>query len=307
LPASVLPLGTGPGTVASGAALAAAVASVANFASALGNYLTTATAQATLQPLLNFTPYSASNPSGYQTYSQVDTRIQGIIAAAPAALDTLGKIAAQLANDSNAAAAIVTAVSAKLDRTANLADISNPAAARTSLGLSAVAASGSFNDLTNKPADSGLTAAMFNALVARVAALEAGTPSSQPGTTAPKTFAASDLAILLANAPTTAPTGSGLLWNNGNLAAFTAGTPSGTTTLTSSALATVLAALPTTVPTGNGLPWLNGQLLAITAGTPSGTTTWTATDLAVVFAGLPTTLPSTASQPWNNGRLLALS
>ena len=51
-----------------------------------------------------------------QTAAQVDARIQLVVGAAPAALDTLGEIAAQLAADETAATALTNAVSLKADQ-----------------------------------------------------------------------------------------------------------------------------------------------------------------------------------------------
>ena len=52
------------------------------------------------------------------TYTKIesDTRIQSVVGAAPLALDTLVEIAAQLASDESAAAALVTTVSGKVDK-----------------------------------------------------------------------------------------------------------------------------------------------------------------------------------------------
>lgn len=76
-----------------------------------------------------------TNDSGYQTLTQVNSAIQAVVGAAPAALDTLAEIATQLAADESAAAALTTAVSLK-------ADISS---------LATVATSGSYADLIGKP------------------------------------------------------------------------------------------------------------------------------------------------------------
>jgi hypothetical protein len=68
-----------------------------------------------------------------QTY--VNTQISNVINGAPAALDTLQELAAALNDDSSFAATITNQLSLKAD----------------SSSLSAVATSGSYNDLTNKP------------------------------------------------------------------------------------------------------------------------------------------------------------
>jgi hypothetical protein len=62
---------------------------------------------------------SFTNDSGYQTSADVNSAIQAIVGAAPAALDTLAEIAAQLENDQDAVSALTTVVSGK----ANSSDI----------------------------------------------------------------------------------------------------------------------------------------------------------------------------------------
>ena len=64
-------------------------------------------------PSVPTTVSAFTNDSGYQTSSQVNTAIQAVVGAAPAALDTLAEIATQLASDETAAAALTNAVSLK--------------------------------------------------------------------------------------------------------------------------------------------------------------------------------------------------
>lgn len=59
---------------------------------------------------------SFTNDSGYQTSSQVDSRINEIIGSAPAALDTLEEIAEALNNDPDFASSITTLISQKADK-----------------------------------------------------------------------------------------------------------------------------------------------------------------------------------------------
>jgi hypothetical protein len=54
--------------------------------------------------------------TNYYTKAQVDTTFQNLVNAAPAALDTLGEIAAQLAADESAAAALTTAIANEVTR-----------------------------------------------------------------------------------------------------------------------------------------------------------------------------------------------
>lgn len=96
---------------------------------------------------LGFTPYSSTNPNGYisdvvnalgytpVSTTQLNNTIADVVGSAPAALNTLNELASALGNDANYASTITNALAAK---------------ANTS-SLSAVATSGSYNDLTNKP------------------------------------------------------------------------------------------------------------------------------------------------------------
>tara|TARA_B110000208_G_scaffold123197_1_gene150322 strand:+ start:1196 stop:5494 length:4299 start_codon:yes stop_codon:yes gene_type:complete len=54
-----------------------------------------------------------SNGSGYQTSTQVNNAIQGVVGAAPAALDTLNELAAAIGDDANFAGTMTTALSGK--------------------------------------------------------------------------------------------------------------------------------------------------------------------------------------------------
>ena len=59
-----------------------------------------------------------ANQATTYTKTETDTRIQAVVGVAPAALDTLAEIAAQLASDESAAAALVTTVATKVDKVA---------------------------------------------------------------------------------------------------------------------------------------------------------------------------------------------
>jgi len=83
----------------------------------------------------------ATDPHGDRAYAaaQISAAINGLINSAPSLLDTLGEIAAQLANDESVVAALTTALAARLIAANNLSDLTDPAAARTSLGLGSAA------------------------------------------------------------------------------------------------------------------------------------------------------------------------
>lgn len=84
----------------------------------------------------------------YQTASDVSAAIQAVVGAAPAALDTLQEIAAQLASDESAVSALTTTVSSKASTTYVDTQLALKA---DSSALATVATSGSYADLSNKP------------------------------------------------------------------------------------------------------------------------------------------------------------
>jgi hypothetical protein len=69
------------------------------------------------------------------TRADVDARIAAVVGTAPANLDTLQEIAAQLSTDESAVSALTTTVAGKLAKASNLSDLVDPAAARTNLGV----------------------------------------------------------------------------------------------------------------------------------------------------------------------------
>lgn len=113
--------------------------------------------------------------AGLASTSYVDTKVAGIVNSAPAALDTLNELSKALGNDANFSATVATQIGNKVDKVdgkglstndyttaeknklAGIAEGANkythpdthPASMIT--GLSKVATSGSYNDLTDKP------------------------------------------------------------------------------------------------------------------------------------------------------------
>ena len=69
------------------------------------------------------------------TKGYVDTTINSVIGAAPAALDTLQELSAALGDDANFASTVTTSLSTKMAKSANLSDLADAAAARTNLGV----------------------------------------------------------------------------------------------------------------------------------------------------------------------------
>ncbi|CAB4241490.1 Intramolecular chaperone auto-processing domain containing protein [uncultured Caudovirales phage] len=96
-----------------------------------------------------------------KTYT--DTSVAALVASAPAALDTLNELATALGNDASFATSTATALGNRLrvDVASQALSTTQKANAVTNLGLSTVASSGSYADLSNKPtiatATSGLT------------------------------------------------------------------------------------------------------------------------------------------------------
>ena len=103
------------------------------------NQAQTLISSAAIISALGFTPYNASNPSGFQTATQVNSAIQSVVGAAPAALDTLQEIATQLQNDESAASALTTLVGTKAAKDlSNLVTLSanTVASLKSQLGIS---------------------------------------------------------------------------------------------------------------------------------------------------------------------------
>lgn len=113
--------------------------------------------------------------AGLASTSYVDTKVAGIVNSAPAALDTLNELSKALGNDANFSATVATQIGNKVDKVdgkglstndyttaeknklAGIAEgannYSHPSTHPASMitGLSKVATSGSYNDLTDKP------------------------------------------------------------------------------------------------------------------------------------------------------------
>jgi hypothetical protein len=92
---------------------------------------------------------SASGDAANKSY--VDSSISALVASSPSTLDTLNELATALGNDANFSTTVTASIGTKLQKSNNLSDLTNAAAARSNLGLSAVASSGSYADLSGKP------------------------------------------------------------------------------------------------------------------------------------------------------------
>jgi hypothetical protein len=75
------------------------------------------------------------DPTNYALKTYVDSKIQAVVGAAPAALDTLQEIAAQFATDESAVNSLTTVVSGKLQKSYNLSDLTDTTAAKVNLGI----------------------------------------------------------------------------------------------------------------------------------------------------------------------------
>ena len=69
----------------------------------------------------------------------VDTEVAGLVASAPAALDTLNELAAAINDDASFSTTITTSIGTKLAKASNLSDLANAGTARTNLGLGSLA------------------------------------------------------------------------------------------------------------------------------------------------------------------------
>lgn len=74
-----------------------------------------------------------ANSADVYNKTETDDRIQAVVGAAPAALDTLAEIAAQLSDDENAVATLTNTVSTKADATALAAEVTRATAAEDTL------------------------------------------------------------------------------------------------------------------------------------------------------------------------------
>jgi Chaperone of endosialidase len=87
------------------------------------------------------------------TKTYVDNKVTALVNSSPAALDTLSELATALGNDSNFSTTTATALGNRLrvDTASQGLTSTQQSNARTNLGLSTVASSGSYSDLSNKP------------------------------------------------------------------------------------------------------------------------------------------------------------
>jgi hypothetical protein len=129
----------------------ASVATAGTYASLTGKptLFSGAYADLTGKPTIPTAVSALTNDSGYQTSAQVTSAIQAVVGAAPAALDTLAEIAAQLASDESAVAALTTVVSGKAN-TSSLATVAT-SGAYSDLSGKPTLFSGAYADLTGKP------------------------------------------------------------------------------------------------------------------------------------------------------------
>jgi len=98
----------------------------------------------TASPALTGTPTAPTASPGTNTTQIASTAfvqaaIAALVDAAPGALDTLNELAAALGDDPSFAATVTNGLADRLEKSANLSDLTNVAAARSSLGLGSMA------------------------------------------------------------------------------------------------------------------------------------------------------------------------
>lgn len=85
------------------------------------------------------TAAQGTNTTQLATTAFVQAAIAALVNAAPGALDTLNELAAALGNDPNFATTVTNGLAGKLSKASNLSDLTDPVAARASLGLASMA------------------------------------------------------------------------------------------------------------------------------------------------------------------------
>ena len=100
--------------------ISSAIASKANVSSLSLVATSGSYADLTNKPVIPSVVSALTNDVGYQNSTQVNAAIQAVVGAAPAALNTLAKIDAQLASDESAVAALVNTVSGKANAATTL-------------------------------------------------------------------------------------------------------------------------------------------------------------------------------------------
>ena len=141
-------------------------------------------------PSVPTTVSAFTNDSGYQTSSQVNTAIQAVVGAAPAALDTLAEIATQLASDETAVASLVTTVSGKADKATTIAGYGiTDAYTKTQVDSAITSATPSFSTLTGKPttlSGYGITDSMTASAISTAIGVETSRATTAESLLAPK-------------------------------------------------------------------------------------------------------------------------
>ena len=139
----------------------------------------------------------------YATNESVDTKLSNLVDSAPTTLDTLGELATALKNNKDIVTVLESSIASKQNIISDIETIrSNASKGATAVqptSLAAIATTGSYNDLINKPA---IPSEVTEATVSGWGFTKNTGTYSKPGSGIPKTDLSSDIQTSLGKADT---------------------------------------------------------------------------------------------------------